>query len=64
MIVSCILALQLTGKQKIILLSTSANIVSKHTAFVGVDSERPEKVEGEREQRDVPLPKVNIVGYS
>ena len=37
------------------MLSTSANIVSKYTSYVGVDKERPDKITGEMKKRDVPI---------
>ena len=36
-------------------MSTSANIVSKYTSYVGVDRERPDKITGEMKKRDVPI---------
>ena len=42
-------------KKEITLLSTSANIVSKYTSYVGVDKERPDKITGEMQKRDVPI---------
>jgi len=43
------------NKAEILLLSVAANIVSRHTAMVGVDRDRKEKVVGEMIQREVPL---------
>jgi len=43
------------NKAAIILLSTAANIISRHTSMVGVDRERPDKVTGEMIQRRVPM---------
>ena len=37
------------------MLSTSANIISKYTAFVGVDHGRVEKITGEMESVQVPI---------
>ena len=33
----------------------SANIVSKYTAYVGVDKERPDKITGEIKKTDIPI---------
>ena len=43
-------------RQNIITVSTSANIVSKMTAFVAVDTEAKAKVEGEMLKRHCPVP--------
>ena len=43
------------NKAAIILLSTAANIISRHTSMVGVDKERPDKVIGDMMQRRVPM---------
>ena len=43
-------------RQNIILLSTSANIVSKVTAFVAIDKEAGKQVEGEMAKRSCPVP--------
>ena len=42
------------NKAEILLLSTAANIVSRHTSMVGVDKDRKEKIVGDMIQRDVP----------
>ena len=42
-------------KKEISLLSTSANIVSKYTSYVGVDKERPDKITGDMKKRAVPI---------
>ncbi len=42
-------------KKEIILLSTAANIVSKYTSYVGVDKERPDRITGDMERRNVPI---------
>lgn len=43
-------------RQNIILLSTSANIVSKVTAFVAIDKDAGKQVEGEMVKRACPVP--------
>jgi len=43
------------NKAAIILLSTAANVISRHTSMVGVDRTRPEKVTGDMMQRRVPM---------
>ena len=43
-------------RQSIILLSTSANIVSKVTAFVAIDKDAGKQVEGEMVKRACPVP--------
>ena len=42
-------------KKEITMLSTSANIVSKYTSYVGVDKERPDKISGKMKKRNVPI---------
>ena len=44
------------NKDKITLISTSSNVVSKYTSFVGVDKNRPEKVTGNMKKKVVPTP--------
>jgi len=46
------------NKAAIILLSTAANIISRHTSMVGVDRERPDMVTGEMIQSRIPRVKV------
>lgn len=43
------------NKASIVLLSTSANVISCHTSMVGVDKERKEKVTGDLIRQNVPL---------
>ena len=45
-------------REKITLLSTSANVISKMTAFVAVD--KNSKVEGEMVKRSCPIPLATI----
>ena len=42
-------------KDEIIIMSTAANVISKYTAFVGVDHQGPTMQESS-EKRDVPVP--------
>ena len=51
-------------KKEIVLLSRSANIISKYTAFIGVDKGRVEKVKGQMERREVPLAEREAVRVS
>ena len=43
-------------RESMILVSKSANIISKMTAFVAVDKDAQEKVEGELVKRSCPVP--------
>ena len=54
-------------KAAIVLLSVAANIISRHTAMVGVDRERSDRVTGQRTVRQVPVmqdPTLRYVGAS
>lgn len=43
------------NKASIVLLSTSANVISCHTSMVGVNKERKEKVTGDLIRQNVPV---------
>ncbi|XP_078686405.1 von Willebrand factor A domain-containing protein 5A-like isoform X2 [Branchiostoma floridae x Branchiostoma belcheri] len=45
-----------SAKKQIVDLSVAANVVSKFTSFIGVDSERGEPIEGAMIRRDIPRP--------
>ena len=51
-------------KKEITLLSTSVNIVSKYTSYVGVDKERPDKITGDMQKRDVPIAPKKVRWYT
>ena len=50
-------------RQKIELVSTAANIMSRYTSFVGVDRNRKEKVKGKAKKVDIPLAASNVSSH-
>ncbi|KAI8515623.1 von Willebrand factor A domain-containing protein 5A [Branchiostoma belcheri] len=54
-----------SAKKQIVDLSVAANVVSKFTSFIGVDSERGEPIEGAMIRRDIPrpVPQMNCISF-